>query len=129
MKKLIFTLSFIACVNFASAQISTGSLGDVSKAASSVSATDAMMVDNPEVQAKIEEQLMTNEGFQDQALDYLKSNPETTSALSSLSKSNSGIKSKIMKAVLDNPELTKSVMSWIKDNPEVLKKAMSLIGM
>ena len=95
------------------------------KAASMQAAADQ----NPDMTAQIKEALMKDEGIQKETLDYLKSNPETTSAITKIIQDNKDSIDQIMKSVLGDSALTSAAVDWIANNPEMLNKVMKFAGM
>ena len=91
--------------------------------------TEALAKQSPEVEKQIKDALMKDEGLQKETINYLKENPETTSALAGILTKNKGSLDGIMKSVLGDSKLTAAAIDWISNNPEMLSKAMKIIGM
>ncbi len=85
--------------------------------------------ENPDVEKQIKEALMKDEGLQKETINYLKENPETTSAVSKILEDNKGSVDGIMKSVLGDSALSTAAIDWISNNPEMLQKAMKIVGM
>ena len=85
---------------------------------------------SPEIQGKVQDQLLNNTALRNKATSYLTDNPESAAKVGDFMKANPGAaKGKLIEYILDNPELTKKAMDWVSSNPEILKKALKLIGM
>ena len=90
---------------------------------------EALAQQNPEMDQQIKDALMKDEGLQKETIDYLKENPETTSALTKILTDNKGSLDGIMKSVLGDSKLTTAAIDWISNNPEMLNKVMKIVGM
>lgn len=82
---------------------------------------------------KVEEQvksaLLKDKGLQKEAFNFLKSNPETTSAFAGLASKNIGSSSGLMKSVLGDSDLASAAVDYIMKNPKLLEKAMKIVGL
>lgn len=85
--------------------------------------------ENTNLDKQIKTALMKDEGLQKNAINYLKSNPDTSKSLAGLLMKNDGSSSAIMKSILGDDKLTAVVIDYITKNPKLLKQATSLIGM
>ena len=125
MKKVLFLMCFIAFSATMSAQtMPSMSTNDMKKVG-----TEALAKQSPEVEKQIKDALMKDEGLQKETINYLKENPETTSALAGILTKNKGSLDGIMKSVLGDSKLTAAAIDWISNNPEMLSKAMKIVGM
>lgn len=89
---------------------------------------EAVAEQNPDMTDQIKEVLMKDEGIQQEAINYLKNNPETTDAISQIIADNKDSIEGIMKSVLGDNSLTTAAIDWISNNPEMLSKVMKLAG-
>lgn len=125
MKKvlfLVFAVSFsVASFGQSLPSISTD---DVTKAG-----TEALAKENPELENQIKEALKKDEGLQKETIDYLKKNPETTSALTKILADNKDSIDGVMKSILGDSQLTTAAIDYISKNPEMLNKVMKIVGM
>ena len=88
----------------------------------------ALAEQNPEMDKQIKDALMKDEGLQKETINYLKENPETTSALTKILADNKD-SIDVMKSVLGDSQLTSAAIDWISNNPEMLNKVMKIVGM
>lgn len=90
---------------------------------------EALADQNPEMDKQIKEALMKDEGLQKETINYLKENPETTSALTKIIADNKDSIDGVMKSVLGDSQLTTAAIDWISNNPDMLNKVMKIVGM
>ncbi|MCP4884832.1 MAG: hypothetical protein GY908_13710 [Flavobacteriales bacterium] len=125
MRKVLFLMCFIAFSTGMSAQtMPSVTTNDMKKVG-----TDALAKQSPELENQIKDALMKDEGLQKETINYLKKNPETTSALAGILTKNKGSLDGIMKSVLGDKDLTSAAIQWISNNPEMLSKVMKIVGM
>lgn len=90
---------------------------------------EAVAEQGTDLTQQITDALTKDEGIQKEAIDYLKSNPETTDAISQIISENKDSIEGIMKSVLGDSSLSTAAIDWIANNPEMLNKVMKLAGM
>jgi len=90
---------------------------------------EAISKENPNLESQIASALMKDEGLQNEAIGFLKSNPKTAESLVGLLQKNEGSKSDLMKAILGDEDLSTAAINYISENPELLEKAMKVIGL
>jgi Asp-tRNA(Asn)/Glu-tRNA(Gln) amidotransferase B subunit len=125
MKKVLFLMFAMAFTTAVSAQTMPSLKADEVKTAGAQALTEQ----NPEMEKQIKDALMKDEGLQKEAINYLKENPETASALTKILADNKGSLDGIMKSVLGDSNLTTAAIDWISKNPEMLNKVMKIVGM
>jgi len=119
---------FFALVMF-TMSISAQTMPSVSTDDVKAAATEVAAEQSPDATEQILSALKTDEGLQKETIDYLKNNPETTSAISKIITDNKDSIDGIMKSVLGDSALTSTAVDWIANNPEMLSKVMKLAGM
>jgi len=119
---------FFALVTF-TMSLSAQTMPSVSTDDVKAAATEAAAEQSTDVTNQIMSALKTDEGIQKETIDYLKNNPETTSAISKIIMDNKDSIDGIMKSVLGDSALTTAAVDWIAKNPEMLNKVMKLAGM
>ena len=119
---------FFALVMF-TMSISAQTMPAVSTDDVKAAATEAAAEQSPDATKQIMSALKTDEGLKKETIDYLKNNPETTSAISKIITDNKDSIDGIMKSVLGDSALTSTAVDWIANNPEMLSKVMKLAGM
>lgn len=119
---------FFALVTF-TMSISAQTMPSVSADDVKASGIEAAAEQSPDVTNQIMDALKKDEGIQKETIDYLKNNPETTSAISQIIADNKDSIDGIMKSVLGDSALTSAAVDWIGNNPEMLGKAMKMAGM
>jgi hypothetical protein len=123
MKKYLFLAFIFAFTLSLSAQ-------SLSKKGLKKEATEVVSADKSKVDEQIKTALMKDEGLQEKAIGFLKTNPETAVALAGLaSKKGTSTSMGLMKSILGDESLTAAAIGFISSNPELLRKAMSLVGM
>ena len=80
------------------------------------------------VESQIKTALLKDEGLQKEAFNFLKSNPETSSAFAGLAAKKLG-SSSLIKSVLGDSDLANAAINYIASNPKLLEKAMKIVGM
>ncbi len=125
MKKVLFLMFAMAFTTAVSAQTMPSIKTDDLKNAGA----QALAEQNPEMEKQIKDALMKDEGLQKETINYLKENPETTSALTKIIADNKDSIDGVMKSVLGDSKLTSAAIDWISKNPEMLNKVMKIVGM
>lgn len=125
MKRMILSMAVMMVTLSVSAQTMPSVSADDVQAAG----MEAVAEQNPDMTDQIKEVLMKDEGIQQEAINYLKNNPETTDAISQIIADNKDSIEGIMKSVLGDSSLTTAAIDWISNNPEMLSKVMKLAGM
>jgi ABC-type proline/glycine betaine transport system substrate-binding protein len=123
MKKYLFFMFFVAFSATLSAQ-TMPSLKDAKKAG-----LEEVSKSGSDMTGQITEALKKDEGLQNDAIDYLKKNPETAASVASMAKKSGGSNKGLMKSILGDKDLTTAAVEYISSNPELLSKAMKVIGM
>ena len=119
---------FFALVTF-TMSISAQTMPSVSTDDVKSAGVEAAAEQGTDVTNQIMSALKTDEGIQKETIDYLKNNPETTSAISQIITDNKDSIDGIMKSVLGDSALTSAAVDWIANNPEMLGKVMKMAGM
>lgn len=125
MKRLIILMVMMTLTYSVSAQTMPSVSTDDVKSAG----IEAAAEQSPDVTSQIMDALKTDEGIQKETIDYLKNNPETTSAISKIIMDNKDSIDGIMKSVLGDSALTSAAVDWIANNPDMLGKVMKMAGM
>jgi len=125
MKKVLFLMFAMAFTTAVSAQTMPSMKVDDVKSAG----TQAMAEQNPKMDKQIKDALMMDEDLQKETINYLKENPETTSALTKIIADNTDSIDGVMKSVLGDSQLASAAIDWISNNPEMLNKVMKIVGM
>jgi hypothetical protein len=81
-----------------------------------------------DVKAQVKTALLKDKGLQKEAFNFLKSNPETSSAFAGLAAKKLG-SSSLIKSVLGDSDLANAAINYVASNPKLLEKAMKIIGM
>ncbi len=125
MKKVLI-LIFVMAISSATYSQTMPSLNteDVTKAG-----VETLAKENPELENQIKEALKKDEGLQKETINYLKENPETSSALTKIITDNKDSIDGVMKSILGDSQLTTAAIDYISNNPEMLNKVMKLVGM
>ena len=123
MKKYLFLAFIFAFTMTLSAQ-------SFSKKSLKNATTEVVAKDQSKMDEQIKTALLKDEGLQEKAIGFLKTNPETAVALAGLaSKKGNDTSMGLMKSILGDESLTAAAIGFISSNPELLRKAMSLVGM
>lgn len=143
MKKTITILGFFCTFLFLQ-NTNAQSFGNLKKQASETVSNDktAMykkMLEKPEIQSKVKDQLINNEDLRTKAMSFLQKEPSVktdvasiikkTSMASTTNSLKSTSKSAIMSSLLSNPKIATVALGFVKSNPAILSKVMGLIGM
>ncbi len=121
MYKILFFSASLAFSTSLSAQI----IPSVKKPNLKSTAVETVAKQDGNLDGQIKTALMKDESLQTKALDYLKSNPETTKSFTGLLSKNKGGNSSLMKSVLGDKKLTATVIDYISNNPKLLKQVTS----
>lgn len=125
MKKVLFLVLTLAFSTYTFGQtLPSISTDDVTKAG-----TEALAKENPELENQIKEALQKDEGLQKETINYLKENPETSSALAMILTENKDSVNGVIKSILGDSQLTTAAIDWISNNPEMLSQVMKIVGM
>lgn len=122
MKKyaFLFFVSFFVC-SMSAQKLPTSKKLSKETVEKTVKATDG-------VESQIKTALLKDEGLQKEAFNFLKSNPETSSAFAGLAAKKLG-SSSLIKSVLGDSDLANAAINYIASNPKLLEKAMKIVGM
>ena len=124
MYKILFFSAALAFSTSLSAQV----IPSVKKADLKKSALGSVSKQDTNLDGQIKTALIEDKDLQQNALDYLKSNPETTKSFAGLLSKNKGGNSSLMKSVLGDKKLTATVIDYISKNPKLLKQVTSFIS-
>ena len=125
MKRFVLLIAVMTFTLSVSAQ----TMPTVSKDDVKAAGVEALADQGTDLTDQIKDALMKDEGIQKETIDYLKNNPETTSAISKIIADNQDSINGIMKSVLGDSALSTAAVDWIANNPEMLKQVMKLAGM
>lgn len=143
MKKTITILSVFCALLFV-VNTNAQSLNSLKKKASETVSNDKTakykaLLEKPEIQTKVKEQLINNESLRNETISFLKKEPSVKTDVAAIvgkaNKPSAGMglgavsKSAIMKNLLSNPKITAVALNYVKGNPKILTKVMGLIGM
>ena len=128
MKKQIL---FIVLVTFSLTLCNAQSLNSLSKSVTSTSKETQMetLFNQPETQKQIAANLHKSSELSNEAIKYLKNNPDTKAEVTKVITQNPTSKQKIMNYITQNPQLISKVMDYFKTKPELMEKALKLVGM
>ena len=125
MKRIVLLIVAVVFSASVSAQtmpsVNTDDVKDAGMAVAAEQSGDA--------EEQIKEALMKDEGLQEDAIEYLKDNEDTSDALTEIIQENEDSLSGIMEAVMGDSALSSAAIEYISNNPELLKKAMKIVGM
>lgn len=110
-----------------SASLSAQIIPSVKKTDLKKSSIEAISKQDVNLDSQIENALMKDEGLQKNALDFLKTNPDTSKSLTGLLLNNKDSNSSLMKAVLGDKKLAATVIDYVSKNPKLLKQVTSLM--
>jgi|GEM_PF-5252981 len=130
MKKVFLLLTIVGLVSFTSCDSTKSTTSSLASETMDYAGMQDLFNNSPEIQGKVQDQMLNNSSLRNKATGYLTDNPESAAKVGDFMKANPGAtKGKLMEYVLDNPELTKKAMDWVTSDPARLKKALKLIGM
>lgn len=143
MKKSSAIIFFLLSIFFLS-NTNAQSLNTLKKKASKNISNDRIatyqkLLEKPEVQSKVKDQLISNEYLRTKTMSFLQKEPsiktDVASILGKVNTPSSGIglksvsKSSIMSSLLSNPKILTAALGFVKNDPKILTKVMGLIGL
>ena len=123
-KTIIFSAALAFSISL-SAQIAPS----IKKPSLNTESIEAVSKQDVKLDKQIKTALLKDQDLQKTAINYLKSNPETSKSLTGLLMKSKGSSNGIMESVLGDEKLSAKLISYISNNPALLKKVTSIIGL